>query len=48
MSNQKNPEIYLMLLPNDRVSGVLEELASEKSSLQSHPSKSQDKRAYGD
>lgn len=25
MSNQKPPEIYLMLLPNDRVSGVLEE-----------------------
>ena len=25
MSNQKNPKIYLMLLPDDRVSGVLEE-----------------------
>ncbi len=25
MSNQKNPEIYLMLLPNDRVADVLED-----------------------
>lgn len=25
MSNQKNPKIYLMLLPNDRVADVLED-----------------------